>query len=219
MRRRMPDDPFRMFLVVRRGAIDDLATGGVLAGAAAVACLRRFGADPEHAEAIAAWRSRPGKVTLRARTAGQWDELLRAEPLALAGDPEGASVAALPPRRRSERSELLRKLQAMSTELAPAPAEDEPAPVPERLTYVLNPRLEMSSGKTLAQIAHAATGAADRPELAGWVAAGCPARVVVPSAAAFGRLCGSGALAAEVVDAGLTEVAAGTVTVLALPPA
>jgi peptidyl-tRNA hydrolase len=218
MRRRMPDDPYRMFLVVRRGAIDDLATGGVLAGAAAVACLRRFAAEPEYGEAIAAWRARPGKVTLRARSAGQWEELLRTEPHALAGDPDGASVVALPPRRRSERSELLRRLQAMSTELAPPPAEEEPAPVPDRLTYVVNPRLEMSSGKTLAQIAHAATAAAARPELAGWVEAGCPGRVVVPSTAAFERLCGSGGVAAEVVDAGLTEVAPGTVTVLALAP-
>jgi peptidyl-tRNA hydrolase len=215
---RMPDDPYRMFLVVRRGAIDDLETGGVLAGAAAVACLRRFADDPDHAEAIAAWRARPGKVTLRAR-GGQWDELLRSEPLALAGDPDGASVAALPPRRRSERSDLLvRRLQAMSSELSPPPAEDDPVAVPDRLTYALNPRLEMSSGKTLAQIAHAATAAAQRPELDGWVAAGCPGRVVVPSATAFGRLCRSGGLAAEVVDAGLTEVAPGTVTVLALSP-
>jgi len=214
----MPDDPYRMFLVVRRGAFGDLETGGVLAGAAAVACLRRFAGDPEHAEAIAAWRERPGKVTLRAR-GGQWDELLRSEPLELAGDPDGACVVALPPRRRSARGALLTKLQALSSELEPAPAEDAPRAVPGRLTYVLNPALEMSSGKTLAQIAHAATTAAARPQLEGWAAAGCPARVVVPSARSFSALCGSGDLAAEVEDAGLTEVPPGTVTVLALAPA
>jgi len=59
----------------------------------------------------------------------------------------------------------------------------------------------MSSGKTLAQIAHAATTAAARPQLEGWAAAGCPARVVVPSARSFSALCGSGDLAAEVEDA------------------
>jgi hypothetical protein len=215
----MPDDPYRMFLVVRRGAFDDLETGGVLAGAAAVACLERFADDPEHAEAIAAWRDRPGKVTLRAR-GGQWDQLLREEPMAIAGDPDGASVVALPPRRRSERSELLTKLQAMSSELEPAPQEAQPRRVPGRVTYVLNPALTMSSGKTLAQIAHAATGAAARPDLAPWVAAGCPARVVVPeSRAAFTALCAADDLAADVVDAGLTEVPPGTVTVLALRPA
>jgi hypothetical protein len=215
----MPDDPYRMFLVVRRGAFDDLETGGVLAGAAAVACLERFAGDPEHAEAIAAWRARPGKVALRAR-GGQWDQLLRDEPMAIAGDPDGAAVVALPPRRRSQRSELLTKLQAMSSELEPPPQEAAPGAAPGRVTYVLNPNLTMSSGKTLAQIAHAATGAAARPDLTGWVAAGCPARVVVPEArATFTALCGGADLAAEVVDAGLTEVPPGTVTVLALRPA
>ena len=212
------DDPFRMYLVVRRGAFGDLETGGVLAGAAAVACLRRFSADPAYAPAIEAWRDRPGKVTLRAR-GGQWPELLATEPHALAGDPDGASVVALPPRRRSERSELLTKLQAMSSALEPPQHEDEPRRVPGRVTYVLNPRLTMSSGKTLAQIAHAATAAAGAPDLAGWVDAGCPARVVLPAPEAFRALCGSPGLAAEIADAGLTEVPPGTVTVLALAPA
>lgn len=216
----MDDDPLRMFLVVRRGAFDDLETGGVLAGAAAVACLRRFSEDPEHAETVAAWRERPGKVTLRAR-GGQWDDVLRTEPLELAGDPDGACVLALPPRRRSERSDLLRKLQAMSSELSPAPSvEAVPEADAERMTYILNPRLEMSSGKTLAQIAHAATLADQEHRLDAWVAAGCPGRVVVPSQAAFDALCAQddGRLAAKVVDAGLTEVPPNTVTVLALAP-
>jgi peptidyl-tRNA hydrolase len=215
------DDPYRMFLVVRRGAFDDLATGGVLAGAAAVSCLRTFGDDPEYGPAIAAWRERPGKVTLRAR-GGQWPEVLGTEAHAIAGDPEGASVVALPPRRRSERGELLSKLQAMSSELTPAPTTAA-APLPDadgRITYILNPRLEMSSGKTMAQIAHAATGAAATGVYEHWVREGCPARVVVPKAQGiFDALCASPALAAKVEDAGLTEVAPGTITVLALGPA
>jgi peptidyl-tRNA hydrolase len=217
----MEDDPYRMFLVVRRGAFDDLETGGVLAGAAAVACLRRFGDDPEYADAIAAWRQRPGKVTLRAR-GGQWNQVLQEEPLTVAGDPDGASVLALPPRRRSERSELLTKLQAMSSDLTPAPAiETPPEPDPDgRMTYILNPRLAMSSGKTIAQIAHAATSAAATGDHEDWVQQGCPGRVVVPSSRrAFDDLCASPALAAKVEDAGLTEVPPGTITVLAIPAA
>jgi Peptidyl-tRNA hydrolase PTH2 len=196
-----------MFLVVRRGGVTSIAEGGELAGAAAVACVRAFADDP----AMAAWQPRPGKVTLRAR-GGQWDQVLAEEPHVLAGD----AVAAIPPRRRSERGPLLERLQAMTTALQPAPETVEPDP--GRVSYLVNPALEMSSGKTLAQIAHAAVMAAGSGRLEPWVAAGCPARVVVPPPAAFDALCRSGDLAARVVDGGLTEVAPGTVTVLALAP-
>jgi hypothetical protein len=192
-------DPYRLYLVVRRGAFTDLATGGELAGAAAVACVRAFEIPDE-------WRSRPGKVTLRARTGGQWEQVLEL-PHACARE----AVAALPPMRRSERPPLLTKLQAMSTELEPPRAS---APRDERLTYALNPRITMSSGKTLAQIAHAAVMAAER--LPAWVAAGCPAHVILPPVDVFDAL---NPCVAEVVDAGLTEVAPGTVTVRALAPA
>jgi peptidyl-tRNA hydrolase len=205
------DDPLRMFVVVRRGAVSTVARGGELAGAAAVRCVRTFAGDERFAADFAAWRPRPGKVTLRAR-GGQWDQLLAEEPHVAAGD----GVVALPPRRRSARGPLLERLQAMTSALEPPPESFDPDP--ERLTYLVNPRLEMSSGKTLAQIAHAAVMAADGGAVEEWVAAGCPAAVAAPPQAVFDALCESDALAARVVDAGLTEVAPGTVTVLALPP-
>ena len=75
----------------------------------------------------------------------------------------------------------------------------------------------MSSGKTLAQIAHAAVMAADTGRFEDWVAAGCPARVLAPSPEATSRPpLARDDLAACVADAGLTEVAPGTVTVVAL---
>ena len=103
------------------------------------------------------------------------------EPHALAGD----AVAALPPRRRSERGPLLERLQAMSTDLGRRPPTAPASPAP--LTYLLNPEAPMSSGKTLAQIAHAAVMAADTGRFEDWVAAGCPAQVLAPVA---GRLRG-----------------------------
>jgi peptidyl-tRNA hydrolase len=209
------DDPLRMFLVVRRGAVTELARGGELAGAAAVRCVRSFSDDERFAADLARWRPRPGKVTLRAR-GGQWPQLLHEEPHVVAGEPDGGQVAALPPRRRSGRGPLLERMQAMTTALAPPPDHVEPDPA--RVTYLVNPRLEMSSGKTLAQIAHAAVLAADGGALEDWVARGCPAQVARPPADVFDALCASPALAARVVDAGLTEVAPGTVTVLALMP-
>jgi hypothetical protein len=201
-----------MYLVIRRGAFHDLSRAGELTGAAAVSCVREFAGD----EALAEWRPRPGKVVLRAR-GGQWDDVL-AEPHALAGDPDGEAVVARPPRRRSERGPVLERMQAMTSELTPPPSDADPSPEPHALTYLINPALEMSSGKTLAQIAHAAVMAADTGRLEAWVAAGCPARVLLPPAARFAALCASGELAARVEDAGLTEVPPGTVTLLALPP-
>jgi Peptidyl-tRNA hydrolase PTH2 len=209
----MGRDPLRMYLVLRRGAIAQLARAGELAGAAAVACLRAFEADPEHAETVAQWRERPGKVCLRARTSGQWEQVL-AEPHALAGEADGEGVIALPPRLRSQRGPLLERLQAMSSALEPPPEEaPEEAGV---VTYALNPAAVMSSGKTVAQIAHAAVMAADTGALEAWVAAGCPGRVIAPGTATFAALAARGACVARVVDAGLTEVPPGTVTVLAL---
>jgi hypothetical protein len=197
-----------MYLVIRRGAFSALARAGELTGAAAVGCVRDFADDPLMAE----WLPRPGKVVLRAR-GGQWGEALE-EAHALAGDPDGEAVIAFPPRRRSERGPLLERMQAMTSGLEPPP-ESAPA-VEDGLTYLVNPRLEMSSGKTLAQIAHAAVMAAEVHDA--WVAAGCPARVLKPPQARFDDLCDSPQLAARVEDAGLTEVPPGTVTVLALAP-
>jgi peptidyl-tRNA hydrolase len=210
-------DPLRMYLVLRRGAIARLARAGELAGAAAVACLRSFGDDPEHRDAIATWRERPGKVCLRARTTAQWEQVL-AEPHALAGEPDGEAVAALPPRPRSQRGPLLERLQAMSTALEPAPTRPDARDSRHALTYALNPAATMSSGKTLAQIAHAAVMADDTRALDDWVAAGCMGRVLAPDAAGYAALSARDDCVARVVDAGLTEIAPGTVTVVALSP-
>jgi Peptidyl-tRNA hydrolase PTH2 len=195
-------DPYRMYLVVRRGAVDSISRGGALAGAAAVGALRAFGAPAQ-------WRERPGKVCLRARSEGQWATVLDSPHFCA---DEG--VLALPPVRRSERPEVLDRLQAMSTELEAAPASGPPGY--EGVTYVLNPDAVMSSGKTLAQVAHAAVMAS--AALPAWAAAGCPGRVVAPAAAVFAALRASDDCVASVVDAGLTEVPPGTVTVLALRP-
>jgi peptidyl-tRNA hydrolase len=210
-------DPLRMYLVLRRGAIATLARAGELAGAAAVACLRTFGDDPEHREAIAQWRERPGKVCLRARTLAQWEQVL-AEPHAIAGDRDGEAVVALAPRRRSQRGPLLERLQAMSTALDPPPARAQAGDRRAGLTYALNPEATMSSGKTVAQVAHAAVMADESGALEDWVAAGCPGRVLAPDAATFALLAAHGGCVARVVDAGLTEVPPGTITVVALAP-
>ena len=47
----------------------------------------------------------------------------------------------------------------------------------------------MSSGKVVAQVAHAAVMAADTGALETWVAAGCPAQRAAVRPAAFDALC------------------------------
>jgi hypothetical protein len=74
----------------------------------------------------------------------------------------------------------------------------------------------MSSGKSIAQIAHAAGMAGDDGALGAWVAASCPARVLAPGPAGFAVGARAGLRVACVQDAGLTEVAPGTMTVVAL---
>ena len=86
----------------------------------------------------------------------------------------------------------------MATALEPPP-RDAPG-----LVYALNPDVEMSSGKALAQIAHAAVLA----DALGLDVA--RARVIAPA-----RFDLPGGVA-EVRDAGLTEVAPGTITVRVL---
>jgi Peptidyl-tRNA hydrolase PTH2 len=212
----MASDPLRMYLVVRRGAFDALSPAGELAGAAAVACVRNFASDPAYADAFAQWRPRPGKVCLRAR-GGQWPQALALDG-AVAGDPATAAVLALPPRPRTERGPLLERMQAMSSDLEPAPSTRTEDDERDAVTYLLNPDAPMSSGKTLAQIAHAAVMTAEHDGMHGWAAAGCPGRVLAPPRATFIDAKNDPRLIAEVVDAGLTELPRGTITVRALAP-
>ena len=188
----MSDDPYRMYIVIRRGAFTTLDEGGRMVGLAAVRAVRQFEMPDE-------WLRRAGKVVLRARQPSQFARLLE-EPHAAGGD----GVIALPPRRRSERSETLLKIQAMSTELEAPPSSSTASVV-----YAVNPTVQMSTGKTLAQIAHAAVMA----DALGLDVS--RARVIVPE-----RWDGLDGCVAEVRDAGLTEVPPGTVTVRVLmsPP-
>jgi peptidyl-tRNA hydrolase len=218
------DDPWVMYLVVRKDHPMTLPAAMVVAGAGAVRCADRFRQHPRWADAFAAWGRRPRKVALRA-DAAQIEELrgaLDAEPVRTT---LGDTLLALPPRRRSAREPLLAELRPY-TDPPRAPAGTEPAELVASgppLVYVVRPGVLRTTGKAMAQAGHAALMAADRlgprhPEaFAAWRAGGAPGEVREVDEARWAAL-REAADAVVVADAGLTQVQPGTETVLALPP-
>ncbi len=200
----MIDDPYVLYLVVPRS--ESLPLPAALAGAAraAIACRDRFAADERWAEDFAAWRARSfRKVTLKARP-GQWRRLVDELDCAVVD-----RVAALPPRRRSRRERLLAQMQAHTEPAEPLPqALDAP---PGAAVFVLRAGHGMSAGKAMAQVAHAALMLPDDPA---WRAAGHPCAFAEIAPGAWAPLRARPG-AVVVRDAGFTEVAPGTETVVA----
>jgi peptidyl-tRNA hydrolase len=216
-------DPWVMYLVVRKDVPVTVAEAMELAGAGSVRCADRFRTDPRWADAFRGWSVRPRKVALRAAPE-EMDELretLDAEPVESA---HGVTLLALPPRLRSQSEPLLAALRPYTDPPrargadTPLPAEDE---VP--LRYVIRPGVLRTAGKAMAQAGHAALMCADRlgprhPDaFAAWRAAGAPGEVRVADLPRWAALRES-PLSVVVADAGLTQVAPGTETVIAVAP-
>ncbi|MFE7412461.1 peptidyl-tRNA hydrolase [Streptomyces laurentii] len=138
-----------------------------------------------------------------------------------AGETEGpapAEVRVFPPIPLDGWPKELAKLQVSGTDLDD-PAE--PGPVPEGAAVLwLNPRLDMSAGKTMAQAGHGAQLLWWRlpdPARAAWRAAGFPLAVRTASPEHWARLSASDL--PVVRDAGFTEIAPGSNTVISEFPA
>ena len=217
------DDPWVMYLVVRKEHPSSLEGLLVAAARATFDVTARFADDPRYRDAFAEWSSRSfRKVCLRANEK-HW-------PQVAALDSGGGSdagevvVRALPPQRKSERTKLLVALQAYVAEVAELPtraaATAGDAPV---MVFVLNGDVPMRVGKMAAQIGHAvllgaiAFGQREAEAFGRWEEAGMPCAVLRASGEGWAALqreehC------AIVRDAGLTEVAHGSETFLALVP-
>jgi peptidyl-tRNA hydrolase len=220
------DDPWIMYLVVRSDLPMDLAAAVALAGGATVACSRTLAGDERFAAAFAAWHATSyRKVALRAG-AERFERLAAAEPGVVATHAGEAALLCLPPRRRSAAGDELAALRGFSD--ARRPEEPTPAPAPDApaLTYVIAAHLRMTQGKAMAQAGHGALMCADSPvgdrgpaagAWAAWAAAGRPGRVLAADRAVFAAVEATGA-GVVVRDRGLTQVAAGSETVVCLPP-
>ncbi|MBL1099972.1 peptidyl-tRNA hydrolase [Streptomyces coffeae] len=193
---------------------------------------RATAADGEWAEAVRAWQdARIRKVVRRARGA-EWRRAGTLPGITLTGHggrthdggedgggaPPAAEVRVFPPVPLDGWPKELVKLQVSGTELD----DPEPPAVPDPAGPVLwmNPHIDMSAGKAMAQAGHGAQLAwwqLTGPARAAWRAAGFPLAVRTPSPERWAELTASGL--PVVRDAGFTEVAPGSCTVVADHPA
>ncbi|WP_435871900.1 aminoacyl-tRNA hydrolase [Kitasatospora griseola] len=172
--------------------------------------------DGEWAERVKAWEdARIRKVVRRAR-GGEWRKAGELPGITVTGG--SAEVRVFPPIPLDGWPKELAKLQVSGTELDD-PAE--PGPAPEGVPVLwLNPELEMSAGKTMAQTGHAAQLAwweLDDAQRKEWAESGFPLAVRTASATDWPALT-DGRLPV-VRDAGFTEIAPGSCTVVADHPA
>ncbi|QDP96840.1 hypothetical protein FOE78_13790 [Microlunatus elymi] len=201
------------------------------ASAAALVCLdERVRTDPEWHDAVAAYAGgHIRKVTRRGRGA-PWQATAELPGITLQDG--HTEVRALLPGLVAELDKRVAKLQVGGTD---APVDDPPDtdPADGTLQVWVPPEPVMTLGKTMAQVGHAGMIAAallagdDPAALERWRTDGCPVDARRAGPDLWGRL--SGRLADPAVawgedrllavrDAGFTEIAPGTMTVIARAP-
>ncbi|GAB3478247.1 peptidyl-tRNA hydrolase [Amycolatopsis cihanbeyliensis] len=192
------------------------------ATAAIALCLdERAAPGGEWHEEVACWvDGRIRKVARRARGA-HWAAVQRLPGVTV--EVAGAQARALLPGRIVDTPREVGRLQISGSEL---PA-DEPGPAPEGVPVLwLNPGITMSVGKAAAQVGHATMILAallDAARLARWAGQGYRCAVRAPTPGEWAELCSVDDPATAwrersvvaVRDAGFTEIAPGTITVLA----
>ncbi|MEV4971878.1 peptidyl-tRNA hydrolase [Streptomyces scopuliridis] len=180
--------------------------------------------EGEWAQAIRDWQdARIRKVVRRARGA-EWRRASALPGLTVVGTgpttetASTAEVRVFPPVPLDGWPKELAKLQVSGTELddaGPPPAPDPALPV-----LWIGPDLRMSAGKAMAQAGHGAQLAwweLSETERKAWREAGFPLAVRTPDAGHWRELTASGL--PVVRDAGFTEIAPGSCTVVADHPA
>ncbi|MGW4633320.1 peptidyl-tRNA hydrolase [Nocardia sp. NPDC004415] len=221
-----PADPAlvqAMQMVLHIPKTDPPARSALLAAAAASAlavCLDpRSGPDGEWESRYLAWkRSRIRKVARRARGA-QW--VAAGEVDGVTVEVDGAQARAFVPGPVGEIDPRVRRLQIGGTDLE----HDEPGPADPTLPVLwVNAALEMSVGKAAAQVGHASmllAGALPLDTVEDWAARELRCAVRDADPERWARLTAEVAAgrAVAVRDAGFTEVAPGSMTVIAVPAA
>ncbi|MCM2576942.1 peptidyl-tRNA hydrolase [Streptomyces meridianus] len=177
---------------------------------------RSTAVDGAWAVAVRDWEdARIRKVVRRARGA-EWRRAEALDGITVTG--RTAEVRVFPPVPLDGWPKDLAKLQVSGTELDDPEPPGEPEP--DSPVLWLNPSVAMSAGKAMAQAGHGAQlawwGLAEG-ERAAWRASGFALSVRTAGRDRWDRLAGSGL--PVVRDAGFTEIAAGSCTVVADHPA
>jgi peptidyl-tRNA hydrolase len=196
-------------MVVRIERADPPQRIDALEAAARAVLLMLTAARPDWADAIARWDGqRIRKVVRRARGA-EWRRALTVDGLDV--EQRSAQLRVYPPVPIEDWPPELSRLQVGGTNLDDA---EPPAPAPDGEPLVLlSPHAEMSTGKAMAQAAHASQlGWRSLPRRARrrWRDAGFPLAVRDASKTQWATAIAAGA--PVVHDGGFTEVAPGTAT-------
>lgn len=217
-----PDDPAdvrAMPIVLHIPKVDPPARSDLLEAAATATmrvCLdeRIAPGGPWHEEYIAWLGARIRKVSRRARGA-QWAAAQDVDGVTV--EVNGAQARAYLPCRVGALDPRLRKLQVGGTDLE----RDDPGPHRDGAVRLwVNEALEMTVGKTAAQVGHAvmlAAGAMSADDVARWGETGWATSVRDADPETWARLVAEAerGTAVGVRDAGYTEVAPGSMTVIA----
>lgn len=188
--------------------------------AAAVAVLTLLddprAASGEWAEAVRSWEGAHIRKVVRRARGAPWRAAAALPGITVTRG--GAEVRVYPPIPLDGWPRELAKLQVGGTELADP--EPPAAPPPGLPVLWLNPALEMSAGKEMAQVGHGAQlawWAMDDALRKEWAGAGFPLAVRTATTAAWRELVAGGRPVVQ--DGGFTEIAPGTCTVVADVPA
>lgn len=183
--------------------------------AVALAAFTGEDADPEVRRRTERWRSGPiRKVVRRARGAG-WTRQL-AVPGAFTHRMYDVDVTVHVPGPVTEVDPEIARLQVGGLTLTDTESR---ALDDADVRCFLNPHVALTTGKAAAQVGHAAQLVLQSIPVTDadtWVAAGAPVRVTTGEKGEWDQLLGSAPVV--VVDGGFTEVAPGTVTVVATHP-
>lgn len=207
-------DPFAVFYVVNdsRDEEGNIPAEKEILQASSNALVQMLGSDDENVKALViAWTNgRIRKLVKRGRGAA-WTKAAALDLPHFHGKHNSSEVIVFAPMRMSEQPKELKKLQVTglnSTDTTSAAESEKP-----HLLVQVNDRLNMSTGKTVAQVGHAVQLFllyGNKEETTDWLTSGASLRVVKTKNPTNTTVTGI-----VVRDAGFTEVPSGSLTAVA----